>query len=124
MFKYITAGVLVGSLLLTGLVSASPNKDNRESGTVKILLTNPRPNEIYSVFQGWDVLDPYAVFDREPNGGSLLESVTPASPTGLTEIFVPVGMTSAVWGWTEKSGYRFIGNVSPSDSDNVITLTE
>jgi hypothetical protein len=49
--------------------------------------------------------------------GSLLESATPVPFNGQLELFVPTLMPSVLYTWNESQGYRFLGQVAPSDSE-------
>jgi hypothetical protein len=52
-----------------------------------------------------------------------MESVTPVSSSGETEVFVPWGQASNVFIWNPSKGYTFLQTVAPNDRGDVVTLT-
>ena len=53
----------------------------------------------------------------------IMESVTPVSPTGATEIFVPWGQMTNVFIWDPGKGYTLLQAVSPNNRGDQITLS-
>ena len=52
----------------------------------------------------------------------VMESVTPVSNTGATEVFVPWGQASNVFIWNPSKGYTFLQTVAPNNRGDVITI--
>ena len=117
-FKTLSVVALVAVLLTTGTVAfAGHNKEleARESPTDKVWIFNAKPGDVISAFQF--AISPYAAMDHSVPHGSLLESTTMVPANGALEIFVPTLAPSVIYSWNEAQGYRFLGQVAPSDSD-------
>ncbi len=84
----------------------------------KVLVTGGTPGTYISVWQAAGALA--ADSSGQPIG--LMESVTPISPNGQTEVFVPWGQASNVFIWNPSKGYTFLQTVSPNDRGAVITI--
>jgi hypothetical protein len=97
--------------------SAQPAAAGVDTLTNKVAITGGDPTGIISV---WQASGPAADSAGQPIGN--MESTTRVSPTGLTEVFVPLGMASNVFLWSASKGYTFLGTVAPSAAGGPITL--
>ena len=112
------ATVIVAIALAAALLTTSTTFADK-GGTAKVLVLNAPPGYVVAVFQGIFTGLP----DSSDPGTATVRSTTPTALSGkATEMFVPVGMPSAVWVWDEGSGFHFLANVDPSDSVGPIKL--
>jgi hypothetical protein len=112
------ATVIVAVALAAAWLTTSITFADR-GGTAKVLVLNAPPGYVVAVFQGMFTGLP----DSSDPGTATVRSTTPtALNSRATEMFVPVGMPSAVWIWDEGSGFHFLANVDPSDSVGPIQL--
>jgi hypothetical protein len=87
--------------------------------SAKVLVLHGAPGDVVVAFQGAYVGAPQPA---DP-GVAPLESTTPVARDGKpTELFVPIGMTSALWIWDQDSGYHLLGNVTPGENPDPIEV--
>jgi hypothetical protein len=126
LFKTLSFLVVAAVLFGTGSVAFAESRKNRsenkEGSTAKVWIYNAKPGDVISAFQG--AFSPDAALDHNgsPLEGSLMESQTPVPFTGQLEFFVPTLMPSVVYTWNEAQGYRYLGQVAPSDSEAQISI--
>ncbi len=89
-----------------------------EQPTTRVIVVGGPPDAIISVSQAAGAAAPES--SGAPTG--LVESVTTVSPTGQTEVFVPVGTKSNVFIWSPSKGYTFLGSVAPDAAGAPVTL--
>jgi hypothetical protein len=106
----VVAVVLVLALLIVPVQPAAA--DDVSQLTNKVAVSGGTTDGIISVWQAGG--GPAADSAGQPIGN--MESATRVSPTGLTEVFVPLGKASNVFIWTPSKGYSFLGTVAPSQS--------
>ena len=122
-FKVLSIVVLFAALMGTGTAAfAKPgnkasNHEAKEGLTDKVWIYGAKPGDVISAFQFAFSPDAATDSDRHVPEGSLLESATAVPASGQLEIFVPTLMPSVLYIWNETQGYRFLGQVAPSDSD-------
>lgn len=91
----------------------------RGTGTAKVLVVHAVPGYVIAAFEGAHTGPP----DATDPGLALLESTTPAAiDSRITELFVPVGIVTAMWLWEQHAGYSFLGNLEPSDNPDPIEI--
>jgi hypothetical protein len=125
-FKALSFLVVATMLLGTGATAFAESRKNRseskEGLTAKVWIYGAKPGDVISAYQF--AFSPDAALDH--NGttpeGSLLESQTPVPFNGQLEFFVPTLMPSVVYAWNESQGYRYLGQVAPSDSEAQISI--
>jgi hypothetical protein len=123
--KTMSVIALVALVMTTGTAAFAAsghakNLERSESLTDKVWIYNARPGDVIAAFQY--ALDPNAAADNHHPEGSMLESKTLVPANGQLEIFVPTLMPSVIYAWNEHDGYRFLGQVAPSDSDETPSI--
>jgi hypothetical protein len=106
------------AMLALFVASAQPTAASVDTLTNKVVIMGGPSDGIISVFQA---SGPTAA-DSSGQPIGTMESTTKISPTGLTEIFVPLGMASNVFLWDSSKGYTLLGTVAPSASGGPVTL--
>jgi hypothetical protein len=106
--------MVIVALLLAAVQPAAANVDVNVG---KVLVIGGTPGTYVSVWQAGGISTDSA---GQPIG--VMESVTPISPTGQTEVFVPWAQGSNVFIWNPNKGYTFLQTVAPSGRGDVITI--
>ncbi len=109
--------VVAVALLAPAVRPASAANVNVDVG--KLVVTGGTPGTYVSVWQASGGLA--ADSAGQPIG--VMESVTPVSATGSTEVFVPWGQASNVFIWNPSKGYTFLQTVAPGSRGEVITIS-
>jgi hypothetical protein len=91
--------------------------DNVNVNVGKVVVLGGTPGTYVSA---WQAAGNPADSAGQPIG--VMESVTPISPTGSTEIFVPWDQATNLFIWNPNKGYTFLQTVSPSNRGDVITV--
>ena len=124
-FKTLSLVAAFAVLMTTGTAAfAKGGKEKRleanESHTAKVWIYNAQPGDVIAAFQFAFSGDATRDVGNDHNAspeGSLLESTTVVPANGQLEVFVPILMPSVIYSWSESKGYRFLGQIAPSDSD-------
>ena len=116
--KRLLTGLSVLALVVMLALSVGPAAASVDTLTNKVAISGGDPTGIISVWQssGGTPTDSAG----QPIG--TMESATRVNPSGLTEVFVPLGMSSNVFLWSPSKGYTFLGSVAPSSAGGPITL--
>jgi ABC-type oligopeptide transport system substrate-binding subunit len=112
----VMALVAVLALLVMSALPAAADEVNKD--TDKAVILGGTPGTYISV---WRAGGPIAT-DSSGNPIGTMESVTPISLNGATEVFVPLYTASNIFIWDPNKGYTFLQTVAPSSADSPITI--
>jgi hypothetical protein len=107
--KNLSVIALVAMMLVLPTIAAA----NVDVNVVKLVVMGGRPGTYVSIWQGQDAAG-------QPTG--TMESVTPISPSGQTEVFAPWSMASSVYIWDPNKGYTFLQTVTPTNRGDLIMI--
>jgi hypothetical protein len=110
--------VALVAMLALFVGSAQPAAASVDTLTNKVAIAGGEPGGIISVWLAAG--GPAADSAGQPIG--TMESATRIDASGMTEVFVPLGMASNVFLWSPTRGYTLLGTVVPATSGAPITL--
>ncbi len=118
----VVAAVLFGTGSVAFAESHKSKSESKEGLTAKVWIYNAKPGDVISAYQFAFSADAAVDHNGSPVEGSLLESQNPVPAAGQLELFVPTLMPSVLYTWNQSQGYRYLGQVAPSDSEAQIMI--
>jgi hypothetical protein len=124
--SFLVVGAVLFGASATAFADEGKNHEaeKHEGGTTQVLVVNAKAGDVISAYQF--AFSPDAAGDIHAGlhgpEGSLLESQTPVQFNGQAIFFVPTLMPSVIYTWNEAQGYRYLGQLAPSDSTAAPTL--